>query len=98
MPIFFGINNFGHVEALKVIFFSKWLKSYVHFENAIKFAKTIDEIEDNCVWTCCSSFCQLWQEYIWSAVNVLNNRPKISDPTKRHDTQLNMFDINGILE
>ena len=23
--------------------------------------------------------------------------PKISDPTKRRDTQLNLFDINGIL-
>ena len=91
------MNYFGHIAALKANFFSIWLKSYVHFENAIKFAKTIDEIVDNCVWTCCGSFCQLWQEYIWSAVNLLKIRTKISRITKKHDTQLNIFDINGIL-
>ena len=49
------------------------------------------------VWTCCGSFCQLWQEYMWSAVNVLKSCPKISDPTKRHDNQLNLFHINRTL-
>ena len=29
-----------------------------------------------------------------SAVNLLKNGPKISDPIKRHDTQLKLFDIN----
>ena len=28
---------------------------------------------------------------------MLENGPKISDPTKTHDTQLNLFDINGRL-
>ena len=32
-----------------------------------------------------------------SGVNVLKSGPDISDMTKRHDTQLNLFDINGIL-
>ena len=27
----------------------------------------------------------------------VKSSPKISDPTKRHDTQLNFFDINGRL-
>ena len=34
---------------------------------------------------------------MWSAVNVLKDGPTISDPTKRHDTQLTLFDINGNL-
>ena len=33
---------------MKVIFFSKCSKFYVHFENAIKFAENVDGIEDNC--------------------------------------------------
>ena len=32
-----------------------------------------------------------------SAVNVLKSGPKISDSTKRHDRQLNLFDISGTL-
>ena len=31
------------------------------------------------------------------AVNVLKNGPKISDATKRDETLLNLFDINGTL-
>ena len=34
---------------------------------------------------------------MWSAVNVLKGGPNISDPTKRHDTELTLFDINGQL-
>ena len=34
---------------------------------------------------------------MWSVVNVLKSVPKVSDPTKRPDTQLNLFDINGAL-
>ena len=34
------------------------------------------------------------KEYMWSAFNVLEKGPKISYPTNRNDTQLNMFDIN----
>ena len=31
---------------------------------------------------------------MWLAVNLLKDGPNISDPTKRHDTQLSLFDIN----
>ena len=41
------------------------------------------------------SVTQLWKEYLWSTVNLTENDPTISDPTKSHDTQLNFFDING---
>ena len=55
------------------------------------------DFEVKCVWTCCGSFCQLWQEYMWSAVNVFKSGPEISDSAKRHDTQVDLFDINGTL-
>ena len=31
---------------------------------------------------------------MWLEVNMLQNGPKISDRTKRPDTQLNLFDTN----
>ena len=34
---------------------------------------------------------------MWSAVNVSKIGPEISGPTKRQDTQLNLFDINETL-
>ena len=37
---------------------------------------------------------QLWQECMSAAVNVLKSDPKISNHTKRHQKQLNLFDIN----
>ena len=82
---------------MKMMFFSKCWKYYVSFEIAIKFEQNVDGFEENCVWTCSGSFCQLWQKYIWSAVSVLKRGPKISDPSKRHYPQVNMFDINGPL-
>ena len=75
-------------------FSSKHSKFYVNFKNAIKLRKNVLGFQDNCGWPSCGNFSQLWQEYLWSAVNMLQNGTKISDPTKRHDTQLNLFDIN----
>ena len=66
-------------------FFSKRPKFYVDFENAIKLRGNVDRFEHSCVWTCSDSFCQLSQEYMGSALNVLKSGPKISDPTNRHD-------------
>ena len=74
--------------------FSKCSKFHVDFENVIKLAEDVDGFEDNSLSTCFWSFCQLWQEYMWSAFNVLEKGPKISYPTNRNDRQLNMFDIN----
>ena len=73
------------------------LRIFVDFKNAITLPEKIFTIEDICVWICRGNFCQLWQEYMWSAVNVLKDDPNISDLTKRHDTQLNLFDVNGKL-
>ena len=46
---FFGMNNFGHVEAMKVIFFSKLSKSYVDLENLMKVGENVPGFKDNCV-------------------------------------------------
>ena len=91
------MNNFGYIAAMKVIFFSKCLKISVDLENQIKPSKKVDSFEDNFVSTCSSSFCELWQEYMWFVVNVFKSNPEISDPTERHDTQLNLLYVNGTL-
>ena len=59
---FFGINSLGHTEAIKVIFFWKFPKFCVDFQSVIKLRKDVAGFEDNCVWTCSWSFCQLWKE------------------------------------
>ena len=82
---------------MKMMFSSKCSKYYVDLENAIKFQENVNGFEDNCVSTCCGSLCHLRREYMGSAVNMLKRGPKISDPTNRHNIQLNLFDINGIL-
>ena len=63
----------------------------------MKLPENVDGFEDNCNWTFCGSFCQLWQEYMWPDVNLLKSGLKISDPTKKYHTQLNLFDINVTL-
>ena len=78
--------------------FSKSWKFYVDFENVKKPPENVDGFEDNCIWTFWGSFCQLRQEYMWSAINVLKSGPNISDPSKSYDTQVNLFDINGRFE
>ena len=77
--------------------FSKSAKFYVDLKNAIKTLENVFGFEDKCVGPCCGNFFLLWQEYMWSAASALKDGPKISDTTKRHDTQLNLFDINGKL-
>ena len=61
----------------------------------MKLPKNVFGFEYNWAWPSCVNFSQLWQEHLWSAVNMPQNGPKTSDPTKRHDTQLNFVDING---
>ena len=39
---FLGINNFGHIEAMKAIFFWNFWKFYVDFWNAIKLGEDVD--------------------------------------------------------
>ena len=43
------MNNFGHVEAMKVIFFSKLWKSYVDLENPMKVGENVPGFKDNYV-------------------------------------------------
>ena len=94
---FFGMKTFGNIEVMKVIIFSKCWKFYVEFQNAVKPPENLDRFEDNCAWSCCWSFTQLWEEYMWWSVNVSKSAPRISDPNRRHDKKLPSFDINGTL-
>ena len=94
---FFGINNFNHIEAMKVIIVRKLSKFYVDFENSKKLREDVHGFEENSVWTCCKSLWQLWQKYMWSAINVPKKCPKISYLTKRHHTELSLVDINQTL-
>ena len=91
------MNNLGHIEAMKVMFFLKCSKFYVVLENAIKRREIVSGFEDNCVSTCSWSFCQLWEQYMWWAVSVLKSGPRISYPNRGHDTKPNLFDISGTL-
>ena len=72
-------------------FFAKFS---VTFKNSIQLWENVDGFQNNCVWICCERFCQLWQEYMLSAVNVLKSVPKISYPRRIHDTRLSFFVIN----
>ena len=78
---------------MKIIFILKHSKFYVDFENAIKNFENVDSLKHNCVWSSDVNFCQLWQECMWAGLNVLKSSPNISDRTKRHHKQLNLFDI-----
>ena len=72
-------------------FFSKWSKLYVDLKNAIITRENVFGFEDKCIGTYCQKICLLWQEYMWLGIIWLGN---ISDPIKRHDTQLAGSDIN----
>ena len=80
-----------------MIFFWKCWKFSVDFQNGINVREDVDGFEDDSFWSCFAIFCQLWQQYMWSAVNVVESCFKISDTTKKHDAQLSLFDINGKL-
>ena len=92
------INNSANIESMKrMFFFSKCSKFYVDFKNAIKNWENVFCLEVNCVRTCSGNFCLLWEEYMWSAVNVLKDGPNNWYRTKRDDKELTLFDINGKL-
>ena len=87
-------------EILKVSswsFFWKCWKFYVDLKNLVKSTENVFYFKNKCVGNCCINFCLLWQEYMWSAVDMLKDAPNISDWTKRHDTQITLFGINAKL-
>ena len=46
-------------------------------------AVNVEGFWDNGVWTSLRNFSELWQEYMWVAVNMLRESPTISLLTKR---------------
>ena len=79
---------------MKVSFLKNRSKFYVYFKNAKKIRRNVFSFQDNCGWTYRGKFPLLWQEYLPSAVNMLPNGPKISDPSRSHDTHFNFSHIN----
>ena len=63
----------------------------------MKCQENVHGFEGNSIWISYGNFCQIWEEYMWSAIKVLNSGPKIWDSTKTHDTQLKLLDINWTL-
>ena len=76
-------------------FFTKRAKFCVDSKNAIKIWENVLRFWHNSVWTYCGNFSHLWREYMWSAVNVLPNFPKIGDMTKADFFPLNLSKTNG---
>ena len=60
-------------------FFFKILKIFIDFNNAINIPQNVFGFLDKWIWTGCQNFSLLWREYLWSAVSVLANGPKIAD-------------------
>ena len=79
---------------MKMIFIWKYWKFYVDFENAINISEYVDSFKHNCVSSEAVNFCQLWQERMLAALNMLKSDPKISDGTRTNHKQLNFFEIN----
>ena len=78
-------------------FFSKCAIIYADCKNGIKSVGSVSSFWDNGVWICCRNISKLWREYMWSAVNVLPKRPKVSDLNKRNVSLLNFSWLNGKL-
>ena len=75
-------------------FVSKCSKKFLDFKNAMKVWENVFGPENNVVGTCGENSSLLSQEYMSAPFNVLEDGPNISDPTKRHDTQPSLFDVN----
>ena len=82
---------------MKLIFFFKLPKILCRLQKCNKDSENISSFWHNGVWTCCMNFFQLWQEYMWSEVNLSPNKPKISVLTNRDVFWPNSTWINGNL-
>ena len=45
----FQVRNFGNISAMRVIFFGKCSKFYLHFKNVEKKSEKVFPFRDNCV-------------------------------------------------
>ena len=74
---FFGVSSFQNIWAITLIFFSKCAKIFINFGNAKRNPENVFFCCDNNSWTSCGNFTLLWGKFMWSAVDVLPNSPKI---------------------
>ena len=63
LTTFFGIRNFGNRSVMRVIFFFKVAKFYLHFKNAEKYSHKAFCFLDNCIWIGCVKLSLLRREY-----------------------------------
>ena len=72
-------------------FFSKNPKFYGDFRNAMKFPQKVFGFLDNSIRIGCGKVFVLSRKNLSSVINVLTNRPKIWDFTKREFLQLILY-------
>ena len=94
LTTFFGIRSFGNTSYMRVIFYQKCSKVYLHFKNAEKNWEGPFCFLDHCIWIGSLNLSLLRREKMWPAVNVLANSPNILHITKRDFFQFNCAHID----
>ena len=90
LTTFFGVRKFKNTSAMRVTFLLKMFKIESKFRKwKKKEIKNVFRFWDNCIWKCLYKLCLLRREYVFVAVSVLRNSPKIL-----HITQRDFFNLN----
>ena len=84
----FAVRNFKNAWDIRVILSFKIFKISCRFQKGSKNSEINFCLLYHCIWSDCGNFSLVQREYLWSAVNMLRNSPKISDVTKRVMFQL----------
>ena len=87
----FGGRNFENTKSLRVIFYSKCLKSNLDLKNAVKNWQKAFCFWDNFIWIGIVKLSLLRTGYFSLAANVLTSSPKIWHVNKRDFFQLNFL-------
>ena len=85
----FGVRNFQSTNAMRVIFFWKYLKFNLVFKNAARNWEKVFCFWDNCIWICLVKLSLLRTGCFPPAANVLTSSPKIWHVNKTDFFQLN---------
>ena len=83
LTTYLGVRNIKYTSSVRVIFFWKYSKFNVDFRNWEKNPEQVFCFWDNSIWIGCVKLCLLGREYLSTAVNVLTNKLKVLQRTKR---------------
>ena len=86
---FSEVSNFGNTKSLRFIFFTKYLKFILDFENVAKKWENFFCFGDNCIWIGTVKLSLVRTGCFSSAANVLTSSPKIWHVKNRDFFQLN---------